>query len=48
MVVVCRREVLIAAPGTHNLAGALRIHSLDVGLRMSRTPAVEMASAVKA
>ena len=48
MVVVCHREASTAAPRTHNLAGALRIHSLDVGLRMSRTRAVEMASAVKA
>jgi hypothetical protein len=48
MVVVCRREVLIAAPRTHNLAGALLIHSLAVEPRMSRTPVVEMASAVKA
>jgi hypothetical protein len=37
MVVVCLREVSIAAPRTHNLAGALVTRSLDVEPRMSRT-----------
>ena len=48
MVAVCRQEVSTAAPGTHNLAVALRIHSLDVELRMSRTLLVGITSAVKA
>jgi hypothetical protein len=48
MAVVCRREVSIVAPGTHNLAGALLTRSLDVELRMSRTLVVGIASAVRA
>lgn len=46
MVVVCLREVLIAAPRTHNLAGALVTLNLDVEPRMSRTLA-GITSAVK-
>ena len=47
MVVVCLREVWIAAPRTHNLAGARVTQCLDVELRTSLTP-VAITSAVKA
>jgi hypothetical protein len=46
MVVVCRREVSIAAPRTHNLAGGPVTQCLDVEPRMSHTLA-GIASAVK-